>query len=302
MTVRLGLVGAGAWGRNYLKTTRSSSDVQVSCVCRATSAPVDGFAEIPVTDDIGQLIRSCDAVVVATPPAMHEAAVLRAIAAGKPVLLEKPAALSASAVERMLTASDKARVPLLVAHIHLFSPAFVGLRDVVLGWDGPKSVLATAGNSGPYRDYPSLFDWGPHDVSMCLSLFGRAPDDLEAVRHEGAGPGTVDVLSLGFRDSRAVLRFGSGMDVRVRRFSVRGTSVASYDDTSGARLTVSGSDLALPSVSPLQAMLDSFVSVVRGGPQDWRYEPWLALETSRVLDLADHVTSTRTDRFLLPGR
>ncbi len=55
----------------------------------------------------------------------------------------------------------------------------------------------------------------------------------------------------------------------------------------------------MPVRTPLQSMLDSFVGAVRTGQVDWRYDPWLSLETARVLDLSDHVTSTRTDRFLL---
>jgi predicted dehydrogenase len=296
MTVRLGLVGAGAWGRNYLRTTAGLRDLTVSCVCRAKRAPVDGFSEIPVTDDLGELLDSCDAVVVATPPASHESVVMRALCAGKPVLLEKPAALSATSVDRMLTAASRASLPLLVGHIHLFSPYFSSLRAWTRSWRD-RSVLSTAGNVGPIRDYPSLWDWGPHDVSMCLSLFGRAPDDVEAVRHE-CGPGVVDVLSLGFGGSRAVLRFGNGMDKKVRRFSVSSADgEASYDDAGGTPLTFLGAPAVVPHASPLKVMLDSFVTAVETGRVDWRYDPWLILETAKVLDLVDHVTSIRTDRF-----
>jgi predicted dehydrogenase len=297
MAVRLGLVGAGAWGRNYLKTSSGSPDLTVSCVCRSRTVPVDGFSEVPVTDDLGELLNSCDAVVVATPPSSHESVVMRALAAGKPVLLEKPAALSATAVDRMLAAAEAAHVPFLVGHIHLFSPAFVALRAWTRSWRA-RSVLSTAGGYGPFRDYPSLWDWGPHDVSMCLALFGKPPDDVEAVRYNHS-PGVVDVLSLGFGESRAVLRFGNGMASKVRRFSVSSPDGdASYDDTSGPVLTFLGSPSSLPSVAPLKAILDSFVAAVEGGPTDWRYDPWLALETAKVLDLADHVISIRTDRFL----
>lgn len=131
---------------------------------------------------------------------------------------------------------------------------------------------------------------------MCLSLFGRAPDDVEAVRHE-CGPGVVDVLSLGFGESRAVLRFGNGMDRRVRRFSVSSVDgEAHYDD--GATFTFLGAPASVSPASPLKVMLDSFVTAVTTGRVDWRYDPWLVLETAKVLDLADHVTSIRTDRFL----
>jgi len=290
MSVRLGLVGAGSWGRNYLRTA-SASGLHVSCVCRATSVPVDGFTEVPVTDDVGQLLRACDAVVVATPPASHESVVMRAIDAGKPVLLEKPAALSHTATDRILSAADAHGVPLLVGHIHLFHPRFSLLRDRVLGREGPTKVLSTAGNRGPFRDYPSLWDWGPHDVSMCLSLFERGPDDVEAVRHDD-GDGTVDVLTLGFGSSRAVLRFGNGMDRKIRRFeAARAGETFVYDDSPGSV------DMDPP---PLRVMLESFMSVIGGGARDWRWDPRLPLETARVLDLAEHVTSTRTDRFRLP--
>lgn len=298
MTVRLGLVGAGAWGRNYLRTSAGSSDLVVSCVCRAKRAPVDGFAEVPVTDDLGELLIACDAVVVATPPSAHESVVMRALSAGKPVLLEKPAALSAPAVDRMLAAAEAARVPFLVGHIHLFSEAFSSLRTWTRSWRS-RSILSTAGNVGPIRDYPSLWDWGPHDVSMCLALFGKAPDDIEAVRHE-CGPGVVDVLSLGFGESRAVLRFGNGMDRKIRRFGVSSADgEALYEDAGGGTLSFLGSPVSLSQATPLKTMLDSFVAAVNGGPTDWRYDPWLVLETAKVLDLADHVTSIRTDRFRL---
>jgi predicted dehydrogenase len=302
-SVRLGLVGAGAWGRNYLRTARADG-LHVSCVCRATAVPVDGFAEVPVTDDLGQLLRSCDAVVVATPPASHEGIVLQALASGKPVLLEKPAALSASSVERMITASEVSRVPLLVAHIHLFSPAFSALRDSSSLMDGPLQVVSLAGNSGPFRDYSSLWDWGPHDVSMCLSVMGRAPDDVEAVRHVHDDGGTVDIVSLGFQGSRADLTFGNGLPKKVRAFSVspkRGLSVTYSDGPTPALLSSDGGFTSFRGgPSPLKVMLDSFYSVVSGSASpDWRYEPWIALETARILDLADHVTSIRRDRFLL---
>ena len=34
-----------------------------------------------------------------------------------------------------------------------------------------KSIRSVSGNIGPYRDeWSPLWDWGPHDLSMCLSL------------------------------------------------------------------------------------------------------------------------------------
>ena len=37
------------------------------------------------------------------------------------------------------------------------------------------------GNYGPFRmDVSSLWDWGPHDLSMCLEIIGKYPSKVKA--------------------------------------------------------------------------------------------------------------------------
>jgi len=55
-----------------------------------------------------------DFVVVCTPHASHESIVLDCIAAGIPVLVEKPMAASLAAARRMIDAAEKAGIPLAV--------------------------------------------------------------------------------------------------------------------------------------------------------------------------------------------
>src|SRR5258706_8424693 len=60
--------------------------------------------------------RDVDAVYIATPPSSHEEYVLKAAKARKPVLVEKPMAMSVAECEAMIAACRSAGVPLRVAY------------------------------------------------------------------------------------------------------------------------------------------------------------------------------------------
>ena len=72
-----------------------------------------------------------DAVYVATPTSSHHEYVLRCAAARKPVLVEKPMAMSVAQCRDMIAACGNARVPLWVAYYRRALPRFVRLRELV---------------------------------------------------------------------------------------------------------------------------------------------------------------------------
>jgi predicted dehydrogenase len=80
-----------------------------------------------------QLIDDPDvnAIYIATPPGSHEEYTLRALAANKPVYVEKPMSTNAAAAERMLQASIKAGVKLCVAHYRKAQPRFKKLKALL---------------------------------------------------------------------------------------------------------------------------------------------------------------------------
>jgi len=72
-----------------------------------------------------------DAVYVATITDSHHEYTLRCAAAGKAVLVEKPMGMTVAQCREMITACEKARVPLWVAYYRRALPRFVALRDLV---------------------------------------------------------------------------------------------------------------------------------------------------------------------------
>lgn len=84
-------------------------------------------------DDAQKLVADpdVDAVYVATPPSTHKTYALLAIAAGKPVYVEKPFALNAVECEDIIAAARAARVPVFVAYYRRALPRFHKVRDLL---------------------------------------------------------------------------------------------------------------------------------------------------------------------------
>ncbi len=125
--VRVGLVGTGAIAQlAHLPVLSRMRDVQLVAVCDNDLAKARALAErfevADVVTDIEDLLELdiVDAVIVATPNHLHEPHVLSALAAHKHVLCERPLALSARGVERLLAAAERAERCLTVANNHRF--------------------------------------------------------------------------------------------------------------------------------------------------------------------------------------
>jgi phthalate 4,5-cis-dihydrodiol dehydrogenase len=127
-----------------------------------------------------------EAVYVATPHQFHEPQVLAAIAARKPVLVEKPMALDLGSARRMADAADRAGVPLVVGHSHSFDAPYLLARSLV-GSAGIGAVrMITALNFTDYLYRPRR----PEELSTADGggvVFGQAPHQVEVVRLLGGG-------------------------------------------------------------------------------------------------------------------
>jgi predicted dehydrogenase len=108
--------------------------------------------------DAAQLISDPDvnAVYVATPPCYHEEYAIAALAAGKPVYVEKPMATTAEAAERMRDASVQFGAKLCVAHYRRALPIYQQIKQ-----------LLDAGRIGTVR-LVSLRCWQPHQSPITV--------------------------------------------------------------------------------------------------------------------------------------
>lgn len=84
-------------------------------------------------DDADVLLHDpqVDAVYIATPPDSHADYAIRAAGVGKPVYVEKPMARTAAECDAMISACQKADVPLFVAHYRRAMPRFELVHQMI---------------------------------------------------------------------------------------------------------------------------------------------------------------------------
>ena len=282
--LRLGLVGAGRWGRNYIRTIAALDGVRLA---ELASTNPESDQLVPngcrISTDWRSILdsRRIDGVIVATPPASHSDMVKTAVDAGLPVLVEKPLTLDIGQAVALRELVMERNGFVMVGHTHLFHPAFRKLKEMAPEFGEIHSIWSEAGSYGPFRsDTPVLWDWGAHDVAMCLDLLGTVPEHVTACRVESRllpeGLGEIVDLKLHFPGGvSALVHLGNILEKR-RYFRVNLEKAALvYDDMSPHPFAVySGPEFDIAQVlevgreKPLTAVVMDFAAAIHKGRRD----------------------------------
>jgi len=147
--IRFGIVGFGLHAEKRMMPAFSlSKKCKVTALSRRTREKAEESSKkwnIPLAfDSAEKLARSSevDAVFVTTPNNCHLHDVLACLAAGKPVLCEKPLAMSAAECREMVEAARRAKVLFGVAHVFRFEESVLRLRQRVASGEIGKPLLA----------------------------------------------------------------------------------------------------------------------------------------------------------------
>ncbi|TDV40020.1 Gfo/Idh/MocA family oxidoreductase [Actinophytocola oryzae] len=176
--MRIGVAGVGRIGTMHAANLTALPQVDEVLLYD----PVPGRAEVAATadgaravSDLDELLSASDGVLVATPTDTHPALVRACLAAGTPVLCEKPIAADLAAMRALVDEIEATNVPVLVGFQRRFDPAMVELRRrVVTGELGAIYHVRTTG-----------FDASPPDFAYLPSSGGIFRDllihDLDAI-------------------------------------------------------------------------------------------------------------------------
>jgi predicted dehydrogenase len=209
-------------------------------VSDANGARAEGFASeqecLAVEPDALFDRDDVDAIVMALPPQFHAAAAIRAVEAGKDVLVEKPIALNVADAERAVAAAKANGRVFMVGHVLRYHPAFEQLKQLIdEGELGTVKYIHShrLGLGKFHTENDALWDLAPHDLSMILAITGAEPNDIR-----GEGAALLDHLS---DFAHLHMRFPGGLrshlfasrlnPYRERRLTVVGTrAMAVFDD------------------------------------------------------------------------
>ena len=209
MTLRVGQVGLGYWGRNLARVFDDEADL--AWLCDASEALREEFARrypgARATGEFEEMISSdIEAVVVATPVPTHFPLARAALEAGKHVFVEKPPAMRIEEMEELIQLAEARGLVLMPGHLLLYHPGVQKLKELVDNGE-LGDVLVVYGNRqnlGKIRkDENALWSLGVHDLSVILYLIQEEIVEAAAHGHAFLNEGVEDVVF-------CYLRFASG--------------------------------------------------------------------------------------------
>ena len=203
--LRMGVAGTGYWARvTHAPAVVASTRWDLTSVWGRDAAAASEMAashgeSVTGYGDVDAFLDSVDAVTFALPPDVQGPLAMRAMAAGKHVLLEKPISLDPLQADRMVAAAQESGVATVVFFTMLYDPrvraiiAEAATSPALHGgtglWLGSALNEANPFNT-PWRHVSGgLWDLGPHALSVLWTTVGP-------IEHIAAHAGARDLSHL----------------------------------------------------------------------------------------------------------
>jgi UDP-2-acetamido-3-amino-2,3-dideoxy-glucuronate N-acetyltransferase len=187
--IGLGIIGAGRWGINHVKTAHQLLGGSLKLVCDFNPAAAEKIKaiapEIPFTTKSGDILDNpeINAVIIATPAETHYEVAKKALSNRKHVLVEKPITLISSHAKELVDIAAKAEMKLMVGHVLLYHPAVNKIKKMI-GEDKIgklQYIYSNRLNLGSIRSEENiLWSFAPHDISVIQYLLDSKPYYVDA--------------------------------------------------------------------------------------------------------------------------
>lgn len=228
--IRWGVIGPGRAAARFAQGLSAVPGTQLTAVWGGTKERAEEYAarfEVPhVFGSLAELLCGpVDAVFVATHPDTHAAFCIEALAAGKHVLCEKPAALNVKQLEQVLDAARRAGRLFMEAMKPPFFPLYRKLRaHLAADPVGPIGfVRAGHCDSTLAPDYPlhfaelgggGILGIGPYEAFLALDWLG----DLKRVQTMGrlSAAGVDNFAIFQTEHERGMAQLHTGLDLLSR--------------------------------------------------------------------------------------
>jgi predicted dehydrogenase len=328
--IRFGIVGCGSIGPTHAGALKQIPDAQLVAVAdlgkeKATAvAEKFGVTKIYASDEELIADPDVDVVVFATPSGNHATQAVRALKAGKHVVVEKPMDVSLEACDRMIKAERETGKKLAIISQHRWDHASIFVKDAIDTGKLGKIILVEMSvkwwrtqqyyDSGDWRGTwkfdggGALMNQGVHTVDLMQWLAGPVQSisaRIATAGHERIEVEDIAVASLKFRSGAigtltASTACYNGQPARLDIYGTEGSAVIEGDHLKLFRLK-NGTEVTASEASR------HAVSVAMGGTASVKDEAATRLDTQAVKDpgavwgdahreqLKDFIRAIRTD-------
>ncbi len=188
--MKVAVIGLGYWGPNLVRNFLAADGVDGVVCCDVLENRREKirrqFYGVEVSSNYEEILHRNDvnAIVLATPVSDHYPLGMKALHAGKHLLVEKPLTLRTNHAEELVELASKLGLTLMVDHTFVYTSAVRKIKECldngtigdILYFDSVRVNLGLF-----QRDTNVLWDLAPHDISIMDYLIGKDPLTLSAV-------------------------------------------------------------------------------------------------------------------------
>jgi predicted dehydrogenase len=241
--IGVGVVGYGYWGPNLVRNFAETPGARIASVSDLNTKRLElALARHPciqATTDAAELIRNplVDLVAVSTPVSTHFDLAMRALRAGKHVLVEKPLTRNSEDGLRLIEEADRRGLQLFVDHTFVYTGSVRKLRELVQTGELGQLYYydSTRVNLGLFQhDVDVIWDLAVHDLAIMDYILPMSPVAVSTtgICHVPGGTENIAYLTMFFRENViAHINVNWLSPVKVRRTMIGGSrKMVVYDD------------------------------------------------------------------------
>ncbi|MEO5682069.1 MAG: Gfo/Idh/MocA family oxidoreductase [Chitinophagaceae bacterium] len=193
--IHFALIGCGRIGKKHAEIIQSLPGAELTAVCDTNQGAVAGISKaIPFYLSIDALLdteKSIDVVSIATPNGLHVTHALKALHAGKHIVVEKPMGLTKASCAEVVEKASQVNKQVFCVMQNRYSPPSSWIKDLMLSkrlgkiflvkidcfWNRDERYYIKGGWKGTTSlDGGTLFTQFSHFVDMMYWLFGDIHD------------------------------------------------------------------------------------------------------------------------------
>ncbi|HUT16759.1 MAG TPA: Gfo/Idh/MocA family oxidoreductase [Acidobacteriota bacterium] len=178
------VIGTGGWGKNHVRVYKELASTELVAICDVNAERAKNIASqfgVKAYTNSTRMLKNkeIEAVSVCTWSTKLAREALKALKAGKHVLVEKPMATNTKQAEKLLETAGKNDLHLTVGFLMRFIPGLQHIREAVENKKIGELVCATARrvSQWPERigDVGVVKDTAIHDIDVMRYIFNEDP-------------------------------------------------------------------------------------------------------------------------------
>jgi predicted dehydrogenase len=188
--MKIGVVGLGYWGPNMVRNFLATRGVEGVVCCDMLTRRLENitrlFPAVEVTTSYDEMLLRDDvkAVAIVTPVSTHYPLALKALKAGKHVLIEKPMTARSVEAQELIQVAYERNLILMVDHTFVYTGAVRKMKELISRGDIGDVLYfdSVRVNLGLFQhDASVIWDLAPHDISIMDYLVDQKPISVSAV-------------------------------------------------------------------------------------------------------------------------